>query len=276
MLCMHVSQKAIAMRKTAALLSLLAGCFAATPTEPVRVGFYQGNGTSHPGANDQFFSTLSMAASSAFGRGRGFHLANLTEPAVAGLSRDAFDVVVFPGGSGNGQAAAIGEAGLEALRAFVASGGGYIGTCGGAFLGLQHAHFYGVGPTGRGPPTQEPFDRGHGPVSVEFSASGLAALRLDPASFGGNVTILYWQGPIVKPADLPANVTRWATFRTEIHSQHTNETRGEMIGTPAFTSIDGYGGAAGGGRVVLNSPHPELTPNLPQIYAGELKWVLRM
>ena len=46
---------------------------------------------------------------------------------------------------------------------------------------------------------------------------------------------------------------------------------GEMVGTPAITVLDGYGG----GRVVLNSPHPELTPRLPQIYAGELRWVTR-
>ena len=56
------------------------------------------------------------------------------------LEPGQLDVVVFPGGSGNGQAKAIGLAGLEALRKFVQAGGGYIGTCGGAFLGLQVRH----------------------------------------------------------------------------------------------------------------------------------------
>ena len=44
-----------------------------------------------------------------------------------------------------------------------------------------------------------------------------------------------------------------------------------MLNTPAITSIDGYG--EGHGRVILNSPHPELHPQLPEIYAGELRWV---
>ena len=79
---------------------------------------------------------------------------------------------------------------------------------------------------------------------------------------------MYWQGPIVSNKDLPANVTRVASFLTEIHSRHTNQTTGEMAGTAAITSIE-----FGRGRVVLNSPHPELTPNLPEIYAGELSWL---
>ena len=69
-----------------------------------------------------------------------YSITNLTDADVANaVTRAAFDVVVFPGGSGNAQAEAIGPTGIAALRAFVADGGGYIGTCGGAFLGLQHA-----------------------------------------------------------------------------------------------------------------------------------------
>ena len=54
-----------------------------------------------------------------------------------------------------------------------------------------------------------------------------------------------------------------------------------MLNTPAITTLDGYStsgpsGQGQGGRVVLNSPHPELTkPPIPAIYAGELSWVLR-
>ena len=243
-------------------------------TAPVRIGFYQGNGTSHPGANDGFYTVLNDAAASAFGAD-GFSIRNHSDTDVAGITRADHDIMVFPGGSGNGQANAVGESGLAALRRFVAAGGGFVGTCGGAFLGLQHAHFYGDGPAGRGPPTQEPFDRGHGNVSVEFTMQGLSALQLgdETGPFGGNVTIMYWQGPIVQPTDMPTNVSQLAFFRTEIHSRHTNETSGEMVNTPAITTLDGFGGK-GGGRVVLNSPHPELQPQLPEIYAGELNWVL--
>ena len=243
-------------RRMVALLSLLH--FA---TAMPAIGFYTGPGTS---SNlDPFYSTLSSAAHSALGE---YTISNLSTAehviAFAGNSRSS--LMVFPGGSGNGQAQAIGAKGMSAIRSFVAGGGGYLGTCGGAFLGLSHLKFFGD-PS---PPTQEPYDRGHGDIQLRFSQDGLNELGLDRGRFSGNVTIMYWQGPIVSNKDLPANVTRVASFLTEIHSRHTNQTTGEMAGTAAITSIE-----FGRGRVVLNSPHPELTPNLPEIYAGELSWL---
>ena len=53
---------------------------------------------------------------------------------------------------------------------------------------------------------------------MEFTATGVNTFQLPPQRFAGkNVTITYWQGPIVKPKDLPANVSVMATFRSEIH-----------------------------------------------------------
>jgi glutamine amidotransferase-like uncharacterized protein len=265
---------------------------AAAATPVTKIAFFDGAGTSQS-ADPGFLSVLLEAAALTFDPD-GFAVTKLkTGAEVAAVSpapgKD-YHVLVFPGGSGNGQAKELGGAGLAAVRAFVAAGGGYIGTCGGAFLGIQHLFFYGQGPNGpdghRGPPTQEPFARGHGDVLVQFTDTGTGELKLNPAVFGSggnnmNVTIMYWQGPIVKDEDLPGNVSRLATFRSEIHSGHTNETTGEMVNTPAITSI-GYGE----GRVVLNSPHPEIPTEagpldpagnhtFPSVYAGELAWVLR-
>jgi phosphoribosylformylglycinamidine (FGAM) synthase-like amidotransferase family enzyme len=52
---------------------------------------------------------------------------------IAAGSLAEFDLVVFPGGSGSKEAAAIGEAGREQVRQFVERGGGYIGICAGAY-----------------------------------------------------------------------------------------------------------------------------------------------
>lgn len=242
-----------------------------------KIGFYMGPGASrevHNGtsAMDLFYSTLTTAATATFG-GSGYTVSNFTTgAAVAALKPGVYGAMVFPGGSGNGQAKAIGAAGIEAVRNHVRGGGGYIGTCGGAFLGLSHIRFYGDGPAGNGPVTQEPWDRGHGVVQIEFTAQGRSELLLEASTFGGNVSIMYWQGPIVKDKDLPTNVTRLGYFRTEIHTGHPGSTTGEMVNTPAITSIDDFGK----GRVVLNSPHPELAPHLPAIYAGELHWIARL
>ena len=49
-----------------------------------------------------------------------------------------FDVVVFPGGSSARQAQALKKSGRDAVRAFIASGGGFVGVCAGAFLALSN------------------------------------------------------------------------------------------------------------------------------------------
>lgn len=43
---------------------------------------------------------------------------------------DELEILVFPGGSGSGQAKALGESGREIVREFVRRGGGYVGFCG--------------------------------------------------------------------------------------------------------------------------------------------------
>ena len=63
--------------------------------------------------------------------------------AVIDSRKGEYDALIFPGGSGNGEATALGEVGLDAVRAHVAAGGGYIGTCGGSFLAIQHLLLYG-------------------------------------------------------------------------------------------------------------------------------------
>ena len=50
------------------------------------------------------------------------------------FSREAFDVVWFPGGGAHAYGNVIGDAGIAAIRAFVASGGGYVGACAGAYF----------------------------------------------------------------------------------------------------------------------------------------------
>ena len=53
------------------------------------------------------------------------------------LTVDAFDVLLIPGGFAQNTLDALGKAGGERVRAFVRSGGGYVGICAGAYLGCK-------------------------------------------------------------------------------------------------------------------------------------------
>jgi glutamine amidotransferase-like uncharacterized protein len=169
-------------------LPLLLSSAAAKTT---RVSLYLGTG-----AGDSALQLLDILPSSldeAFPNGD--H--NITTFLEDELSSDLLartDLVIFPGGSGTGQANAIGEVGLALILSWVNAGGAYIGTCAGAFLGMSyvphpesspkpsaltlsfarsHIGFYGE-PAGF--PTQEPWDRGDGNVSVEVLDRGFEDL----------------------------------------------------------------------------------------------------
>jgi glutamine amidotransferase-like uncharacterized protein len=262
---------------------------AAVPSSPapcIRIAFYNGGGTfvgSKQHEVDFYAAVNTAAAALSTAHRMSYQLTNITQSStVELLTRANFDLVIFPGGSGTGQSNALGAPGRAAVQAFVRDGGGYIGTCGGAFLALTHLKLYG-NPS---PPTVQPWARGHGPVRIEFTHEGVTSLDLPESVYGDqNVTIEYWQGPIVATADMAKyspQVSILSVFRTEIHNSHTNETTGNMVNTPAMTSA-----MYGKGRVVLNSPHPEIPPETsggqpglpagrtrPEISEGELAWVL--
>ena len=100
---------------------------------------------------------------------------------------------------------------------------------------------------------------------------GLDATRYGPQH---NTTILYFQGPIAsKMYAGNAGLSSGATFVTEIHSGHPEQTKGQMAGSPALLWAT-YG--AGQGRVLVSPPHPEETlPRLDDVVEAYVRWAGR-
>ncbi len=186
---------------------------------------------------------------------------------------EQFDAVIFPGGSGKAEAAALEETGKQAVKDFIQTGGGYIGVCAGAFLAtakydwslaLMNAKTFTGYREIPGVGRKSMYLRGKGKVKMELTEEGKAIF--------GNVSDLlevgYSNGPILSPHDreeLPAYIPL-AMFRTEI-SQYEPQI-GTMINTPAITA-----NAFGEGRVITISPHPEGTPGLEAIIERSIIWV---
>ena len=175
-------------------------------------------------------------------------------------------VVVFPGGSGSKQSAALDDAGREAVRQFVILGGGYLGVCAGGYLacdsfswGLKIVDAKTVSNRWR---------RGVGKVDVLWEDGGR---RLWPEAPRRSQQVHYANGPIWAPNqnDAIEDYCVLATFRSELAKNNTPE--GVMLNSPAVIS-----GQFGEGRVVCCSPHFELTAGeaAKAAFPSVLAWLL--
>jgi glutamine amidotransferase-like uncharacterized protein len=227
----------------------------------IRIALYGGPGAFLGDKGYPYQATLEQAAS---GLGN-YSLTVLKEDGIRQhLTRDNFDVVFFPGGWGSGQAEALGDEGISKVQAFVSGGGGYIGTCAGAFLGMINMTFLGNVPSGIQ-------SLGSGRVKIEFTDRGFQEISLDRHEWGGNVSIWYQGGPVLPAESIPSSVNILSWYRTEVPSWDPDP---KTINTPAMLSTK-----YGAGLVMLNSPHPCNTNSTAglgvAVYRGELAWVLR-
>lgn len=231
----------------------------------LRIALYGGKGAILGDPNYPYKKTLEDAGS-ALGH-FSIEILNNSADVQQMLTSDNFDVVFFPGGYSSQQAAGLGQQGLAAVKNFVSRGGGYIGTCGGAFLALESLRLYGDGPKGTGFPA---LSLGTGLVEIEFTERGFHDMPLDRHALGGNLSIFYQGGPVISAADLPSNVTILSWFRTSVPPQSLHKGKN----TPSMTYAE-----YGAGRVVLNSPHAEHVKSQAGLgvktYQGELAWVSR-
>jgi len=161
-----------------------------------------------------------------------------------------FDVIVLPGGSGSAQSRHLEKTGLEAIREFVAGGGGYVGICAGAYLASSHYDWsLGIINAKVLDRDEGRWARGSGTVTLALTETGQRAMGHEDAE--GDV--FYRNGPLYGPGertDLPEFETL-ATFATAI-AQNNNTRPESMLGTVAIARAP-----FGEGRVVAISPHPE-------------------
>ena len=184
-----------------------------------------------------------------------------------------YDIIMLPGGSGSGQARALGEDGCAAVEEFVRNGGGFIGTCAGGYLAAK-----GYSVTGDDTSASswlelvnaeivdaDHWNRGQGKVEIKILDSTHPILE----GFSGTFEAQYVNGPLFKPGNDPklSPYQELAVFKSDMHSSG-GAAAGVMPGTPALLTS-----TYGEGRCVLFSYHPELTPGLEMMLVQAVRWV---
>lgn len=179
----------------------------------------------------------------------------------AGVLKD-YDVVIFTGGSGSGQAKGIGEEGRKEVKEFVEHGGGYVGICAGAYLACE-GFSWGLKILDAKTVSSK-WMRGVGDVQMELTDEGRRIL----GDKQGQFTVRYANGPIIKQSTNAAipDFKPLAYFRTELAKNGSPE--GVMINSPAAAA-----GTLGKGRVITFSPHPEQTDGLEGLVIHAIEWV---
>jgi glutamine amidotransferase-like uncharacterized protein len=178
---------------------------------------------------------------------------------------DPFDVVVFCGGSGSGQAKAIGEAGAAQVKAFVQRGGGYVSSCAGSYLATS-GYPWSLRLIAADTVDSKHWARGTGQVDIELTAEGRKIL----GDFRGLQSVLYANGPLLGPARDPGTLAPYtvlAHFRSDMAKKVPG---GVMPNTPAMIAGD-----YGAGRVLCFSPHPEYSESLRGMIVRAVKWTAR-
>jgi len=236
----------IGVSRLCIVASLLVSCAAnggeqALPTapQPVKVALYAGKGTG------ETVEHVERALES----DTRVVVTKLKPEDVRAGRLDEFDVLIQPGGSGSGQAKALGQEGREKIRAFVEEGGGYVGVCAGSYLATCD-YDWSLGILDAKVLDRKHWARGFGNVDVAFSERGRSRLGIADE----RLSIYYHQGPLLAPADNPKvdDYEPLATFEGEIAKN--GAPRGVMSGTTAIAA-----GRFGQGQVICFSPHPEKT-----------------
>jgi glutamine amidotransferase-like uncharacterized protein len=173
-----------------------------------------------------------------------------------------FDVVVFPGGSGGGQAKQLKPEGREAVRTFVKNGGGYVGICAGAYLASSH-YDWSLNLINARVWDRSHWKRGEKNVSIVLTPAGAEVLSKTDSQFN----IYYANGPLLVPdnrSDLPGYEVL-ATFKTEV--ARNGAPAEAMVGTHAIIRS-----RFGSGRVICFSPHAETKDGPKSLIATGIYW----
>jgi len=206
----------------------------------------------------------------------------IADGVLTGKSGDPPRLLIVPGGRAKGKADRLGEKGMNAVRDYVASGGAYLGFCGGAGLAL-------TGPYGLGlcPWTRKGYrNRLHHFLSGHVEAELAQGHPLAPEALGGRAMLPVWwpgrfapaeddgvtvlarygePGPDFWVADLHLASLPHGTI-TDWENLYGVHLRPDFEGQPCVVE-----NAHGKGRVVLSYAHLE-TPASPDAN----RWLLHL
>jgi glutamine amidotransferase-like uncharacterized protein len=193
---------------------------------------------------------------------QGFEVKTINAEQIRDGTLKDFAVLIHGGGSASKQGETLGKKGRDAVKKFVADGGGFIGICAGAYLASAQ-YKWSLGVLDAEVIDGAHWARGEGDVNLRLTSAGRKALEREKES----CTIHFENGPLLGPGkkDDIEDYEPLATFESEMRKN--DAPLGIMKGTTAIAR-----GKFGKGRVVCFSPHPEKTPGREAFLQSAVRW----
>lgn len=239
-----------------AMLCLMAFCSAIQGQQVTRVAMFRGKGVGPSVKN--VFQALEHD-------GEKFELRRITGDQIIAGELDEVDVLIHPGGSASGQAAALGKQGREAVKKYVKNGGGYLGICAGAYLATND-YSWSLNLIDAKVVDRRHWRRGTGTVRLRLSPAGAAFFGHIP----DELDIYYGQGPLLGRWEWDnkkvPDYESLAIYETGIAKNGAPQ--GVMPGTSAIVRA-----RYGQGRVFCFSPHPEKTDGRESMINAAVHWL---
>lgn len=248
---LRVRVRAVSIAITAVLLNMTVPVSARE--KPVRVALFSDAGSTDKKSREAIFRLLKNAP--------GVQVEKVsTETAISRLAPENYDVFILPGGTGGGEAKALGVEGGRRVTEFVKNGKGVVAICAGGYYVNQGWNEYtgavdilnGTNWDG------ENWARGEGFIAVKSTAQD-----------GTETSHTMWfeNGPIFAPAGAEGvpEYTPLVKYVTDMAAP--NAPKGQMEGRDAVVAA-----SFGNGRIVAFGPHPELSPDVSHWLLNAVKW----
>lgn len=248
----------------------------AKPAALLRVGLLADAGCTDPPSRDAAWRILTAAAPDAGLEVRKFAAASTRSDGPDGLS--SIDVLIFPGGTGNGQARALGVDGATRVTEFVRNGGGVIAICAGGYLvadggspesraiELVNAHSWDDDHWARGQRFIE-VRLVTGKDDASSATDGKATDAVSESDASSTRSMWFQNGPIFVPRGLDSMPAYTPLVRYVTDMAQQGAPTGMMTGRDAVIAAP-----FGKGRVVVFGPHPELSPELNHWLVNSVRW----
>jgi glutamine amidotransferase-like uncharacterized protein len=193
----------------------------------------------------------------------------ITTADIANNVLDSLDAIIIPGGGGSRQFLNLSALNQQRIKDFVASGGGIVGICAGAYLLSNTPDYACMQLNGAQAIDIEHDNRGHGISKFTLTDEGK---RIFPEiAKRDTLFVMYYEGPVfIKKENDTISYETLAIMESDVHEE--GNAPKNMTNNKPFFITNSYGK----GRIFSSIAHPEATPGMMWMIPRMVRWTLNI